>query len=221
MTKRHTFSEIPPPTPEDYVRAIDMTCSEENIRDGQSLLGAIDRRRTLDENYEYYVYEVSPCVGVAIEPIDRTLQKPVDEAQNKAHAIMRGMAFAKMFIPRAHDSAVHLGDLVPILPGGLDHIDDVYEKNEAVGRFLVDCGEKGAGAMGEVAADILEGYEAEVVHDVGSQRFFRTGCGLVAYAALRAHALYNQDPEWAAIRAGAHGGATTEWDDELQRLLNE
>lgn len=223
MTRRYLPGEIPPPEPDDYMRALDMTVSCERIANGRDVLEAIGRHRGHEGSYNYYVREVATYVGVAIEPFDKHLGRPFDEEQRVAHAVIRGMAFARLFIPRAHDPVVQLGDLVPTFPEGLEKIDDAYDRNQAFARYFVDCGERGVDLMSDQTVSQLEAFEDEVADSVSAQRFFRTGCGIVAYAALQAHASYNRHVAKSGMQdlQQAVDAADSDWDEALRRLTGD
>ncbi|MBH1980088.1 hypothetical protein I8H83_00955 [Candidatus Saccharibacteria bacterium] len=215
MTRLRTPGEIPPPQPDDYMRAIQMTIEAEHIRSGRDVLPVF--RGYAGQNPEYAEYmNAALTIGGVIEPQDRTTGEFVDSHQKIAKAVVRGVVFGRLFVPRAHDTSVDLGKIVPVFPASINEIEDLAERNHAMGAFFVKTGMQGVDVMSEPAIEQLDSLSFEEAADFSTQRYFAVGCGVVAYAALRAHGMFNENGLRRDMSEGKFNG---DWDDELARLL--
>lgn len=216
MTGFKSPAEVPPPKPDDYMRAIEETIKADHIQTGRDVMSAYVAYEARNSQYTDYMH-AALRVGEAIEPYDRSTEQPFDPSQKIAQAVVRGMAFGRLFVPRAHDQSVDLGQLVPVYPSGINDIPDRMERNHALGGFFVKTGEQGADIMSSEALDQLDALSPGVIPDVSSERFFTIGCGVVAYTALHAHAKFNNNASFEHL---SKQGFTADWDSELAKLLN-
>ena len=216
MTVFRMPGEIPLPQPADYELAIATTVEAEQIYSGQDVLPVFHGHMSVNPQYGEYINAAS-LVGAAIEPYDRSTEQLIDPRQKIAHAVVRGMVFGRLFVPRAHDVSVDLGTLVPVFPMAINHIQDRMERNHALGSFFVKTGEQGAEEMGDEACRRLDELSSvDALLDLTDKRFFVVGCGVVAYSALYAHERSNNN---AALNSLQKGEFTADWDGELTKLL--
>lgn len=215
MTTPRTPGEIPGPQPDDYLRAIESTVEIEQVHSGRDVLPVF--RGYACQSVEYAEYlNVAKIVGRVIEPYDRSTHEPVDPHRKITQAVIRGVAFGRLFVPRAHDASVDLGQIVPVVPVSMIEIEDPTERSHAMGTYFVKVGGQGVDVMSDAAVERLDILSSEEAPDVSTQRFFAIGCGVVAYAALRAHSRFNENGLSRDLSEGKYDG---DWDDELAKLL--
>lgn len=215
MTRFRIPGEIPPPQPDDYMRAIELTAEAEQISSGRDVLPVFERY--MGQNQEYTEYMTAArVVGRVIEPQDRSTGRYIDPHQKIAQAVTRGVVFGRLFVPRAHDASVDLGRIVPLFPVSINEIEDPMERTHAIGTYFVKVGGQGVDVMSDAAVEQLDIFSCDEAPDVSTQRFFAVGCGVVAYAALRAHGRFNENGLSRDLSEGKYDG---DWDDELAKLL--